>query len=192
MLGAVITAVLVAAFLFIGYLMLKAYKPSWFKKASAPTIVHSAPTPIEPFVATAPPKENPLNTPPPPVPAAAPPVKQDPPQKEREITPGGPNPPNMRAPQEAPRMSPEVMPTDPYQDNTMEAPIEDSMRHPELSFGPGVSNEGMNKLGLSGTGGSKALASESPFSPEFAQNGGSFMGTVFANDLSHDDTFATA
>jgi hypothetical protein len=73
----------------------------------------------------------------------------------------------------------------------MEAPIEDSMRHPELSFGPGVENTGMNRLATSGVGSARVASSESPFSPDFAQNGGKFMGDVTANDLTKDDRFAS-
>jgi hypothetical protein len=89
-------------------------------------------------------------------------------------------------------MSPEVMPVDPFTDSNMEAPITDSMRHPELSFGPGMDNSGIKKAVASGVMSKGVLSSESPFSPEFAQNGGQFMGAVTANDLSHDDTYATA
>jgi hypothetical protein len=89
-------------------------------------------------------------------------------------------------------MPPEVAPIDPFQDSNMETPIKDSMRHPELSFGPGMDNSGIKKGVASGVMSKTTLSSESPFSPEFAQNGGQFMGTVTANDLSHDDTYATA
>jgi hypothetical protein len=89
-------------------------------------------------------------------------------------------------------MSPEVAPVDPLHDYNMEAPIKDSMRHPELSFGPGMDNSGVNKAAASGVMNKGALSSESPFSPEFAQNGGQFMGAVTANDLNADDTYATA
>ncbi|NBP66630.1 MAG: hypothetical protein EBU66_18530, partial [Bacteroidetes bacterium] len=107
------------------------------------------------------------------------------------VSPGGPNPPNTAPPDTPATISPEVAPIDPYDDKNMEAPIEDSMRHPELSFGPGVDNSGMNRLATSGIGSAKVTASESQFSPDFAQNGGSFMGSVFANDLTKDDRFAT-
>jgi hypothetical protein len=89
-------------------------------------------------------------------------------------------------------LSPEVQAIDPFEDSNMEAPIKDSMRHPELSFGPGMDNSGVKKAVASGVMHKGALSSESPFSPEFAQNGGQFMGDVTANDLSHDDTYATA
>jgi hypothetical protein len=108
----------------------------------------------------------------------------------RVISPGGPNAPNA-VPDSPATISPEVNPTDPYDDNNMEAPIKDSMRHPEMSFGPGVDNSGMNKLSTSGVGNTKVGAAESPFSPDFAQNGGTFMGSVFANDLTKEDMYAT-
>jgi hypothetical protein len=74
----------------------------------------------------------------------------------------------------------------------MAAPIKDSLRNPERSFGPGVDNTGVNRVASSGVANAKALSSESPFSPDFAQNGGVFMGAVSANDLSPGDTYATA
>lgn len=184
-------ALALAAILFIGYLFLRAYKPSWFgssKKVSMAIVEKEEPfvaSPLPPQVA----KET--NTPLPPIPAPAPVVKADPPMEPREVAPGGPNAPNARAsPDREPTLSPEAQPIDPYDNQNMEAPIHDSMRHPELSFGPGVENTGMNQLGLSGVGGSRTMASESPFSPEFAQNGAGFMGSIFANDLKKGDNFA--
>jgi hypothetical protein len=166
----------IAVLLFGAYLLVRAYYPSLFHTKKETFVVR--PTKI--------------NTPAGPVPAPAPPVKADPPQEERVVAAAGPNPPNVRASVETPAtISPEAKPVDPYEDNNMEAPIQDSMRHPELSFGPGVDNTGMNKLGLSGVGSASAASAETTFSPDFAQNGGSFMGSVFANDLSKDDRFAS-
>ena len=126
------------------------------------------------------------------IPAPAPPVKVDSPQEERTVSPGGPSPPAASVPVDTPpTMSPEAKPIDPYDDRNMEAPIQDSMRHPELSFGPGVDNTSMNQLAVSGVANTRAMSAESPFSPEFAQNGGQFMGSVFANDLTKDDRFAS-
>jgi len=113
-------------------------------------------------------------------------------QEPRTVAPGGPGAPNAQDGGAPPTISPEVMPIDPFEDSNMEAPIKDSMRHPELSFGPGMDNSGVKKAAASGVMNKGALSSESPFSPEFAQNGGQFMGDVTANDLSHDDTYATA
>jgi hypothetical protein len=61
---------------------------------------------------------------------------------------------------------------------------------PELSFGPGVENRGVKNGPASGIASAKGVTSESPFSPEFAQNGGIFMGSVTANDLTKDDRYA--
>lgn len=198
MFGTISVALAVAASLFIVYLVAKAYYPSWFGASPPPFQVPTVvlPPTTEPFVApkaSGPPVETGTNSPMPPVPAPAPPLKQDPPEEKRVVSPGGPNPPNARAPEDTvASLSPDVKPIDPYDDSNMEAPIHDSMRHPELSFGPGVENTGMNKLATSGVGSTQAMAAESPFSPEFAQNGGGFMGSVFANDLSKDDRFASA
>ena len=177
-------AIGIAALLFCAYLFLRAYKPSWLYPRREPFVVR--PPPMGPPVAA------PINVPVAPIPAPAPPVKADPPEEERVVSPGGPGAPNAAPPVDTPAtISPEAKPIDPYDDRNMEAPIQDSMRHPELSFGPGVENKGMNRLATSGVASTRAASAESPFSPEFAQNGGSFMGDVSANDLSKDDRFAS-
>ena len=177
-------AIGIAVLLFCAYLLVRAYRPQWLYSQRDSFVVR--PPPMGPPVAA------PINLPVQPIPAPAPPVKVDPPEEERVVAPGGPGAPNAAPPVETPAsISPEAKPVDPYDDRNMEAPIEDSMRHPELSFGPGVDNSGMNRLATSGVGSAKVTASESQFSPDFAQNGGSFMGSVFANDLSKDDRFAT-
>ena len=179
MLQTIVLAIALAILLFGGYLLLKAYYPSLFKVKKETFVVN-------------PPVHTKVNTPMPPVPAPAPPVKEEPPQEERTVASGGPNTPNARAPVETPAtISPEAKPIDPYDDNNMEAPIQDSMRHPELSFGPGMDNAGMNRLATSGVGSDRVVSTESPFSPDFAQNGGNFMGSVFANDMTKDDRFAS-
>ena len=185
MFDTLVLALTIAIFLFVAYLLLKAYRPAWFQ--SAPSVEPFAPKPMGPPTATV------INTPPLPTPAVAPPVQQEPPQEERVVSPGGPGAPNMQAPIGTPgTISPEAKPVDPYEDRNMEAPIHDSMRHPELSFGPGVKNTGVGNIASSGVGDPKSVLSESQFSPEFAQNGGIFMGTVTANDLSKGDTYANA
>jgi len=173
-----------AVLLFACYLLTRAYYPTLFGPKRENFVVR--PPPMGPPVATE------INTPSTPPPAPAPPLTVDPPQEERVVSPGGPNPPNMQPPVDtSATISPEAAPIDPYADRNMEAPIQDSMRHPELSFGPGVENSGMNKLSASGVGSTRVISAESQFSPDFAQNGGSFMGSVFANDLTKDDKFAT-
>jgi hypothetical protein len=192
MLDKVLIALVLASLAFIGYLIVRAYFPKLFAGAAEPMTPPYGPS--EPFVATPLPEPTKVNTPLPSVPAPAPVQREEIPDEDREISSGGPSAPNARAPVDTPvTISPEAKPVDPYEDSNMEAPIHDSMRHPELSFGPGVENTSMNKLGLSGVGGARVMAAESPFSPEFAQNGGSFMGSVFANDLVEtDSSFATA
>jgi hypothetical protein len=174
----------IAVLLFVGYLVVRAYFPTLFFGKRENFIVRAPPA--------GPPVANLVNTPPTPAPAPATPLKADPPQEERTVSPGGPNAPNAQpAPDTPPSISPEAKPIDPYDNKNMEAPIQDSMRSPELSFGPGIVNNGMNKLAASGIGSASVTTSESPFSPDFAQNGGSFMGSVFANDLTKDEKYST-
>jgi len=177
-------AVGIAALLFVAYLIIRAYYPRLLFGKKDNFMVRAPPT--GPPVATT------INAAPTPAPAPATPVMVNPPQEERTVSPGGPSPPNALSPAEtAPSVSPEAKPVDPYDNKNMEAPIHDSMRSPELSFGPGMENSGMNKLATSGIGSASVTTSESPFSPDFAQNGGSFMGSVFANDLTKDEKYST-
>jgi hypothetical protein len=186
MFDSAVLAIAIAVCLYVGYLLVKAYMPSLFQKKA----------PVENFVsrtAMGPPMATPINVPSTPIPAPAPSIAQAAPQEERIVAPGGPGAPNATALPDVPAtISPEVNPIDPYDDKNMEAPIHDSMRFPELSFGPGVENKGTVKAAASGVANARGVTSESPFSPEFAQNGGIFMGSVSANDLSHDDTYANA
>lgn len=196
MLQPLVLAVAMSAVLFIGYLLLRAYKPKWFGGGSGEEALYiKQETAAEEFVAaqpaTRPPEPTKLNTPAPPIPAPASPTKEDLPMDPREVAPGGPHPPNARAARDREAtISPEAAPLDPYEGQNMEAPIHDSMRHPELSFGPGVDNSGRGIVAAAGTGSAVALTSETPFSPDFAQNGAGFMGSVFANDLRKGDHFA--
>ena len=188
MFDTLVLAISIAVFLYVGYRLLRAYKPSWFQSSTRPVEAFAPrPPPTGPPVATR------VNTPPAPVPAPAPPIAQPPPEEPRVVAPGGPNAPSATPlPNTPPKISPEAAPVDPYDDKNMEAPIGDSMRFPEMSFGPGPDNKGTGRVAPSGTGSGKALSSETPFSPEFAQNGGLFMNSVTANDLSHDDSYASA
>lgn len=185
MFDTIVLAITIAVFLYVGYILIKAYMPSWFKKK----------LPIENFAPKAMglPTPSLVNMPTVNVPAPAPPIMAPPPQEERVVSPAGPGAPNATALPNVPTtISPEVKAVDPYEGNNMEAPVHDSMRFPELSFGPGIENNGTKTAKSSGVANSSSITSQSPFSPEFAQNGGIFMGAVTANDLSHDDTYATA
>lgn len=196
MFDTIFVALAVSIGLFVVYLVVRAYKPEWFGVPQRAYSLSAAAHFAEPFAggpasgAATPTK---LNTPVPPIPAPAPTVRADRPEEERVVAPAGPNPPNVAPPADrGATISPEAKPLDPYDDTNMEAPINDSMRHPEMSFGPGVDNTGMNRLATSGVANAKAAASETPFSPDFAQNGAGFMGAVYANDLTKGDTYAMA
>ena len=189
MFESLVVAISIAAFLYVVYLLVKAYRPTWFRWNTLSIL------PVESFASNpmAALQENIINTPPMPIPAPAPPTYMEPPQEPRVVSPGGPGAPNAAAMPDVPAtISPEAAPVDPYDDKNMEAPIHDSMRFPELSFGPGVENNRMDVVAASGVGNAKGITSESQFSPEFAQNGGVFMGNVTANDLTRDDRFANA
>lgn len=177
---------------YLVFILVRAYKPEWFRK---PIVTASGFTDTEGFAQNAmgPPVASQINMPPQAIPSPAPPTRgYEIAEPDRTMSPGSPNPPNAQDSSTAATMSPEVAPVDPLHDYNMEAPIKDSMRHPELSFGPGMDNSGVKKAAASGVMNKGALSSESPFSPEFAQNGGQFMGAVTANDLNADDTYATA
>ena len=171
-------ALAIASLLFVGYLMVKAYRPQWFQILEKFDSNKRNPVPPIQRVAA--------------IPAPAPPILSDPVEPERTVAPAGPNAPNARAPPAPARISPEAVPTDPYDSGHMEAPIKDTLTHPELSFGPGVDNTATAKKVEAGLASAAVSAPVSSFSPEFAQNGGSFMGSVFANDLQPGDDFAMA
>ena len=113
------------------------------------------------------------------------PIGEQPPlEKERIVSQAGPNPPNERSSSaERATISPEERPNDPYDEVNTELPIKSNMRHPERSFGPGVDNSGTTRSISAGTASEEVNSSLSSFSPEFAQNGGSFMEGISANDM---------
>jgi hypothetical protein len=157
MLEKVLLAIAISSLVFVGYLMVKAYRPQWFK--------------MEPFRA----------------PASV--VHRDPVEPPRTVAPSGPNPPSVRAEPAPPKVAPEATPVDPSDSLHMETPVKDTVTHPELSFGPGPDAAATLASSHSGVASTHSV---STFSPEFAQNGGSFMGSVFANDLQQGDDYATA
>jgi hypothetical protein len=184
MLNKVGLGLLIATVLFVGYLIVRAYKPAWFG-LSAP------PKRKENFVAQA--KPVPVLTTPrleaTPLEAAPVVMAEKPAGAERTVQPGGPTTPNARPPPMMPRISPDAVPLDPYDAQNSAAPIEDTMRYPERSFGPGTVNDGTNRATAAGQASTAVSAAVSTFSPEFAQNGGSVMGSVFANDLTEGSNY---
>jgi hypothetical protein len=175
-------ALAIAIVLFVGFLLLRAYYPSLF------TFGSSKPEPFVTSPPTPPQAPKPIEQPAPAPKVLVTEVEEGP----RTVSPGGPNPPAARAPEMAPAISPEPRPVDPYDDHNMEAPISDTLRYPELSFGPGIDNTGTKLTPASGVGSAASLVAQSPFSPEFAQNGGLFMEGISANDLTQGGEFASA
>ena len=178
MLESIAVPLILVILLYVGF---RLYRPSWFQSPRENFVVKS----------TGPPSLSPINTPASPTPAPAPVVQAAPKEAPRLITPSGPSAPAAASSAPA-TISPEAKPIDPYEDNNMEAPISDSLRHPERSFGPGIEGNSARMAVSSGVASTKTLTSESPFSPDFAQNGGMFMGAVTANDLSNQDSYAVA
>ncbi len=117
-------------------------------------------------------------------PAYAPPQREPMPRGPMNVSPGGPNSPNV----EAPRMMPGTMSlpaeaSDPYAVTQEDAYAPEQLRHPERSFSPGIVPE-TGAIAVAGGLASQDPASSSQafqqFSPEFVQNGGTFFGTVSA------------
>jgi hypothetical protein len=199
MFDSILLPLAIAVFVYIAYLIAKAYMPG--KRWVLPEL--TKPSPMVPIQNTDQPgvirqesqgilKEGfqqgpPLNGAS--GPAIAPTIQQDVSDEEpRVVSPGGPAAPNAEAPRQGRVRSPEATARDPYDHTNTEVPISDTMRHPELSFGPGVENVATTMNTASGVSSQRGASN---FSPEFAQNGGSFMGSVLANDLTQGNEFAT-
>ena len=115
-------------------------------------------------------------------PAAA--VEEPVPRKELQVSPGGPNPPNAAPPQMVARVAPPPEANDPYDGTHEDADAPEQLRYPERSFSPGVlptQTVNHENSGLAGPVGESSQAIQQ-FSPEFVTNGGSFFGSVTANE----------
>jgi hypothetical protein len=124
-------------------------------------------------------------------PGNAPLTEQPIPEPPRVISQAGPNPPNEKpSPQQRATLSPEEKPNDPYDEVNSELPLKGEARHPERSFGPGVANTGTQRSVSAGSAADAVNSSLSSFSPEFAQNGGSFMEGISANDMGGGTEYA--
>jgi hypothetical protein len=117
-------------------------------------------------------------------PAYAPPIREQIPRGNMDVSPGGPNPPNVAAPRTMPAtvgVSPQA--SDPYSETAEDADAPENLRHPERSFSPGIIPE-TGAIAVAGGIASPVTASSpqaiQTFSPEFIQNGGTFFGTVSA------------
>jgi hypothetical protein len=179
-------ALAIASIAFIGFLLLKSYYPSWFgevvevftplKKAGGggPNITINMAAPLA-------------------APAPAPVIKETPVEEPpRVVAAATAAPPNAAPPPLAPTPSPDVKAFDPYDEHSTEAPIGDSMRYPERSFGPGLNQLGAGQAVGAGVASTQANVNLSPFAPEAVQSGGNFFQGVAANDLSGEPEYAEA
>lgn len=172
MFNKLLLAVLAASLLFIGYLLLTAYYPNLLGNESFYPNVERAS-----------------------MPDIAPPSEYYPPvEPARTITPGGPSAPNARVPVPPQEVEPpEVTAKDPYDNPNGSSFLQDSLRHPERMFSPGIkpvdSSIAIESGVMSNTNQTAAQALQ-VFSPESAQNGGLFMTGVSANDTLQDTEYS--
>ncbi len=113
------------------------------------------------------------------------PVQMDqlPVEGERNIVSSGPNPPDQQI--NVRRIMQQEQPNDPYAETTEDAYAPENLRHPDGMFRPAPEMSSYDTVTQSGVASHVLNASNEAaqlFSPEFAQNGGSFMGEVMAND----------
>lgn len=185
MLNKVVVGLILAVAIFVTYLVVRAYKPKWFS-TQEPFRAQAKPVPVVLPAAAAVIKAAEM-------PQKAPTILAEPVAgPERTVAAGGPSTPNAKPPPMMPTISPDAVPLDPYDLKSMEAPIRDDLRYPERSFGPGTVNDSTDTSPSAGMASSMVNSAISTFSPEFAQNGGGFMGSVFANDLTQGDEYARA
>ena len=113
----------------------------------------------------------------------------------RIVSPSGPNPPNARVPELVARESDNYnfIPNDPQDELYGSQNIQDNLRYPERSFGPGIVNSGSKLLIESGVASTRMLNTSQviqPFSTELVQNGGMF-GTVGADDTKTNPNYSS-
>lgn len=95
----------------------------------------------------------------------------------RIVSPSGPNPPNARVPNKIAKENDiyDCVPNDPQDELYGSQNIQDNLRYPERSFGPGIVNSGSKLLVNSGVASQKMLNTSQPIQPfenEMVQNGG--------------------
>jgi hypothetical protein len=172
MFNKLLLAVIAAALLFIGYLMLTSYYPQLIGNESFYPNIGNATMPD-----IAPPTEQyPLVEPP------------------RIIVPGGPSTPNARVPTPPAEIEPpEVKAQDPYHNSNGSSFVQDNLRHPERMFSPGIKPVNTSiavESGVMSNINQSAAQALQVFSPETAQNGGIFMNGVSANDTLQDSEYS--
>ena len=114
-------------------------------------------------------------------------LDQPPMELDREIESSGPNSPTQRMNENIKRIMSEEQPNDPYAETVEDAHAPERLRHPEGMFRPAPEMDGTQMAAESGIA-SHLIQSNNKaaqqFNPEFAQNGGSFMDGIMANDES--------
>jgi hypothetical protein len=102
---------------------------------------------------------------------------------ERVVSSAGPGAPAQLS-MKPPTVANEERPYDPQEKGYESAEIPERLRHPERMFGPGVDNQqGSEPIeGVASYSSQVTNDAHQTFGPEFAQNGGNFMGEVVAND----------
>lgn len=123
------------------------------------------------------------------VPAPAPVITQPLPQRKRTVSSGGPTTPNQAPPKDMPAVrlpGPEPSESKEFEENYGSSDMQDNMRYPERLFGAAPAPNQTNTAVESGVASrNNQVVSQAiqTFSPDFAQNGGEFIGGgVFAND----------
>jgi hypothetical protein len=112
----------------------------------------------------------------------------------RVVSPGGPSAPNQRAPSLSATIAMDERPFDPQDQPYESAEIPERLRHPERMFGPGLDNTNTEDAVAAGTANYAQQATEQAyqvFGPEFAQNGGTFMEGITANDTSVNQSYSS-
>ena len=109
------------------------------------------------------------------------------------VAAGGPNSPSV-APVGQPTIVPPETPYD-HQDQQYEsADHPDRLRHPERVYGPGLEQDDQTtavESGIASNSHQKTMDAYQSFGPEFAQNGGSFMENVMANDTALNSEYSS-
>jgi hypothetical protein len=112
----------------------------------------------------------------------------------RVVASGGPSAPNQLPPPGPPVVVSEERPFDPQTPVYESAELPEKLRHPERMFGPGLQNDDVQTAVAAGTASyasQETQKAHQTFGPEFAQNGGLFMGEVMANDTSLKNDYSS-
>lgn len=128
------------------------------------------------------------------VPAPAPLILQPIPEPPRTVAPAGPSPPNQSPPEDMPAVRlPAPDDSDPYDETYGSSDLQDNMRYPERLFSPAPKPTNTSLAvgaDLASYHEQTVSAAIQTFKPELAQNGGSFMEGIFANDTTSSPNYS--